>query len=146
MTNDILETIGEGAKWLAIGGGSYIGALMVFPLITDLFSDKIKTQEQLEKILKEEKIKLRINEEVRGHLSDRLDGHVHYAKNDLMWGTPHIICVGGSRATRACVKHELYHIKKQHWNKPQNYLLNGLDSWFRREPQAVAYEIFGLKL
>jgi len=147
MTEDIFNIIGEGAKWLGIGGGSYMGALMGTSLIGLFYRDRITNTEQLEKILQEEKEKLGINEEVRGHLSEDFEGHVHYAQNDFLGGTPHIISIGGILARRNVVKHELYHIKKQHWNnRPKNSLLNMLDYLFRREPQAIAYGTFGLKL
>ena len=51
MTEDIFNIIGEGAKWLGIGGGSYMGALMGTSLIGLFYRDRITNTEQLEKIL-----------------------------------------------------------------------------------------------
>ena len=144
MTDDVLGIIGEGVKWLAVGGGAYLGALTTSCLIGHLYSDKIKNPEQLEKILRDEIKKLEIDGDVIGYyLWDDYAGHVEFSSND----GPHKISAGGLAANRNTIRHELYHIKKQHWkNRPKNFLLNKLDYFFRREPQAIAYELFGLKL
>jgi len=59
------------------------------------------------------------------------------------------INVGGICARRSSIRHELYHIYRghlePHWSD-FNSLLSALTYSLIEEPQAIAYEIFGLKI
>lgn len=117
---------------------------------TSLFSsEKIRDQEDLERMVSEEAKKLNLKVPIQALLTN--ETYALCRKGD--WG--YEVEVGGSFSRRSVVRHELYHIfknvqrgdpeppkKDRFWGK----LSETLKYTFRDEPQAIAYQAFGLKL
>ena len=144
--NNIFDYIVEGMKWLAIGGGIYITTTVGTTLTGRMFSEKIKSQEDLEKIVEEETEKLGVDKPLKSEFGDFPLAFAAKQRD----GTYHLH-VGRSTASRSLVKHELYHIHKGHkgisFSKDsRNTLGRILKYLFIEEPQAIAYGTFGLKL
>jgi len=139
-TNRILESVAEGIQWLGTGGGIYLCSLMTLTACNNLFSKKIKSQGELDEIVAEEAEKLGLKN-VNAQLYQETIGCVNYAKGNF----PHKIHLGGFYATRSMVRHELYHAFRHSDNIPSNLYLYIFDYAFRREPQAIIYEVFKLK-
>ncbi len=141
--NEIFEYVTEGMKWLSIGGGAYFTTLVGLSGIPKLFSERIKSQEDLDRITSEEAEKLGIEEPVTPKF------HNSWEENSkkLIDGT-YVINIGGYSARRCTVRHELYHIHRGHLDfmaRHESRLLRRLDYFFRQEPQAIAYEVFRLR-
>jgi len=134
----------EGIKWLSIGGiSTYVGVMLTEP-ISYLFSERIKSQEDLDRISKEEAEKLGLKKTFKSNLHENFRG----STRKLDDGT-YEINIGGYAARRSVVRHELYHVHKGHpdfMRSQENRFLRVLDYYFRQEPQAILYEIFRLRL
>ncbi len=142
--NEIFEYVSECMKWLAIGGGTYIATLVGLSEIPTLFSERIHTQEDLDRITSEESKKLGMTKCVTPRFYD----HWEAGAAKLGDGT-YEIHIGGFGARRSSVRHELYHVHKGHFDfcrYQPSALLQNLDYLFRQEPQAIVYEAFRLKL
>ncbi len=103
MTNDIFDVIGEGAKWLAAGGRIYI-------VFKDIFSEEIKNQEDLERMILEEKSKLNINRTIKPTFFENKFMLPRCRKNKM---GNYEIDIGNFGANRSSVRHELYHIHRE---------------------------------
>jgi len=144
-TNEIFNYMKTGATWLAGGGLVYFTSIVGLG-VASMCSERIKSNEQLERVIKEESEKLNLKNVIgifnknNPEISAR-----EYTKN---------ICgirIGGNYATRCDVKHELYHIYKhrpfqEKTNKKKEQILNWMKYWFLEEPQAMVYEVFEIKL
>jgi len=142
--NEVFEYVTEGMKWLSIGGGTYIATLASLNGILRLFSEKISSQDDLDRITAEETEKLGMTRQVTPKFHEN---HEESARK-LDDGT-YEINIGGFGARRTQVRHELYHVHRGHCDdrrRIENGLINNLDYLFRREPQAIAYEVLKLKL
>ncbi len=134
--NKIFEYVTEGMKLAAIGGGSYVGALLGINLIHG-FSQRIRSQEELEMVVDEEATKLGLDpSKIDATYNGKTDGaRKNRGRYDL-----HLI--GDWLSTRAAVRHELYHILKD-CDKGKPTLISYL---FLEEPRALMYGSFKLKL
>ena len=132
---EILEYVSEGSALLFIYGFSTYATIILLPLISSLFSRKINSQNELDKIIEEESQKLKLKG-VKGILQETTKSFC-CMKNE----TP-IIVVGGLGATRGAVKHELYHIFKGDLNKKYSEVRY----WLLEEPRACLYDSFGIKI
>jgi len=142
--NEIFEYVTEGMKWLLIGGGTYITTLVGLNGIPRLFSEKIHSQEDLDRIIAEETEKLGMTITVISKFHEDWEARATKLDN----GT-YEVHLGGFSARRSSVRHELYHIHKEHHEHPwrnSNGLIRTLNYLLREEPQAIAYEVFRLKL
>lgn len=142
--NEIFEYVTEEMKWLAVGGGTYITTLAGLNGIPRLFSEKIHSQEDLDRITAEEAEKLGMTRGVTSKFHEEWEE----CARKLDDGT-YEIHLGGFGARRTQVRHELYHIHREHLEHKamsSNGLIKALNYWLRQEPQAIAYEVFGLKL
>jgi len=142
--NEIFEYVTEGMKWLAIGGGTYLSAMGGLSAIERLFSERINSQEDLDRIAGEEAKKLGMNKPFNAKFHSSFAGSAPKLED----GT-YEINIGGFAARRSLVRHELYHIHRGHSDAlkdRQNDFINTLDFLFRCEPQAIAYQVFRLKL
>ena len=142
--NELFEYVVEGMKWLAVGGGTYIITLAGLNGIPRLFSERIHNQEDLDRITTEEAEKLGMTRDITPKFHEDWEERV----TKLDDGT-YEVHLGGFGARRTSVRHELYHIHKEHHEHPwrnSNSLIRTLNYLLREEPQAIAYEVFGLKL
>ncbi len=142
--SEVFEYATEGMKWLVMGGGTYITTLAGLNGIPRLFSEKIDNQEELDRITSEEAQRLGLDKVVKAKFH-KIWKEGARKKND---GT-YEINIGGFGARRTQVRHELYYIYRGHCDsrkRIKSNTLNRLDYFLRREPQAIAYEVFGLKL
>ena len=142
--NDIFKYAINGIKWLAAGGGIYITTFLGLNVISNLFSERIRNQEDLDRIIAEEAKKLGMTRQVTSKFHNTYEAVARKLEDET-----YKIDIGGSGANRGDVRHELYHVHRGHCDdrkKIENDFLNELDYLFRREPQAVAYQVFRLKL
>ena len=143
------------------GGILYVGSLVGFSKLASLNSPEIKSQGQLEQLLGEERASLEIGEDIFINAifnSDYIYGCYGYATVSCSWKSAEkeytiIIPVSG---TVSDLKHEIYHIADGHtdWGyeltsraMPEDF--DDFKFWayylFYAEPQAVIYELTGLK-
>lgn len=140
-----------GMKWLAAGGAAYIATLAGLCAVPSLFSEKIKSQNDLDRIVREEAEKLDGTKQLSARqLSARFydTGMAEVIKMGVGGNSMfYTINLGGFGANRSIARHELYHIHKGHFGYPwgRSRLLRTLHYLFRAEPQAIAYQ-FKLKL
>jgi len=136
--NEVFEYVTEGMKWLAIGGGSYLAAMIGTEVFsTTLFHKKIESQEQLDLIVDEEARKLGLDPlKIDTKYNGETDGS---RKNGERYD---LHLKGDSFSTRSTVRHELYHILRD-CDRGDPKLLNYL---FVAEPRAKLYELTGIKL
>jgi|SRR3989338_10901740 len=143
--NEISEYAREGMKWLILGGGSYIGALLVCQVYDCWpFQRKIESQEELNVVVQEEAEKLGLDSSKIDAIYNGITNGVR--KNEERW---ELQLEGAWHSTRNAIRHELYHIAKGHCENRlinKNRLLDVLDYLFREEPQATLYGTFGIKL
>ena len=135
--NEISEYVTEGMKWLAIGGISYIAAMTGLSWTHGL-SEKIRSQEELEKVVDEEATKLGLD-------SSKIDAKYNEERSKAKKnGERYDLHLEGnwSSSTRATVRHELYHILKEDFGE-RTTLLKYL---FMNEPSALIYGSFKVKL
>ena len=120
---------------------AYVPLLIGSCIIPSLLSRKIRSQKELDCIVKEESEKLGL-ENIKGLLCEKHEGYFNSKKKTIK--------VGGIEATRTIVKHELYHIKnhaKSNLGDKVNCLLdfgNKMDYFLRMEPQAILYQ-YGIR-
>ena len=142
--SDIFEYANEGMKWLAIGGGTYItylATLLGLTVVSATFSQKIRTQKELVSIVDEEAKRLGIDKSIISTLHDKLEW-CSGKRYDGSYG----LHIGGFLAKRSVVRHELYHIFKGDCDEDHNGDYNGLRYQFIKEPRAILYETFGIRL
>ena len=136
MSYITLSEIAISTSITAVGVGIYVGSLLSLSGLSALFSEKIKYQDHLMKIIEEESKKLKIT------MND----------TEIIWensneGTAHLTCYknktqditfykGDSRST---VRHELYH----YYTKHHKHLLT---KQFNEETRAILYESLRIKL
>jgi hypothetical protein len=127
----------EGVKWLAIGGGSHLGLLLGCQICDlSLFHKKIKSQEELEKVVAEEAIKLGLD---HSKIDAKLyDGKITGARKN---GDECNLRIAREDSTRNVVRHELYHLLKDCDRRNPTFCYY----WFVAEPRATLYGTFGIK-
>ncbi|MBS3086589.1 hypothetical protein J4422_02710 [Candidatus Pacearchaeota archaeon] len=141
--NEIFGYAADGAKWLAIGSVAYLLGLAGLSSITRVFSERVNSQEDLDRIVKEEVEKLGITKPIKANFQ------TSYAGGAKKIGEGNYeINIGGFAARRSMVRHELYHIRKGHCEKIREEIgINDLFNYLLKyEPQAIAYQVFGIKL
>lgn len=117
----------------------YIGITTTAQIISSKFSEQIKDLEELEFVIKEEAKKLGIeNKTIKGSINDE-----HFSFCVKYQNGSYEIILGSNGKTKANVKHELYHIYRGDLEKNG---FNLLKYFFKEEPRAVLYQIFGIKL
>jgi hypothetical protein len=146
MTNsDILHYIGEGGKWITIVGAGVMGYYctlwgLQFLSAISPFNEKIKSKEQLEKVAGEEAGRLGLD-------SSKIDAeysHLGETYADNKKGGGHKLVIdSGLNCTRGSVKHELCHIANGDCERKKE---RGLHYYLVREPRAILYEVFGLRI
>lgn len=128
------------ARALLIPVATYIGLYSV-DLTTNFTSHRIKTQQELVEIIKEEANKLDLNREVVGKLENKNLAH-SLLTNDTIF-----LIMGGSGANSKYVRHELYHWYREGFDDPRLGTFEGeLKYWFVEEPSAIIYSLTGLKI
>ncbi len=133
--NEILEYALEGAKWLGVGGGVYLTALLGHSIYEGgLFHEKIRSWNQIRKTINEEAIKLDLNPSNIDIEDRRLTG-ARKSEDKMYIG---FRCEGG--ITLPEIRHELYHLK----TGKENYGI--IKYLFVEEPRAQLYSIYGIKL
>lgn len=149
--SEILQTI---ATYAVTAIGSYTALMIGAQLTESLASEKIESQEQLDKIVEEEAKKLDIDPRLvvgRFYSNDdrRIRGARCYIDDfDFEERTIPMKVVEikqGWGARRGAVRHELYHLKN-HFPLPKNKALRFLRGFFYEEPTATLYAITGVKL
>jgi hypothetical protein len=141
---EILNYLGEGFKWLTIGGAGlavYFGILEGLQFLSAIspFNEKIKSQEHLERVIKEEAGKLGLD----ASKIDSKYNHLGESYADKKGERYLVVLDSGLNCTRGSVKHELCHIANKDCDRKKE---KGLHYYLVREPRATAYEVFGLKL
>jgi len=110
---------------------AYVPLLIGMCMIPSLLSKRIKSQEELDCIVKEESEKLGL-ENIKGVLCEKHEGYFNSKEKTIK--------VGGIEATRTIVKHELYHVKNH-----GNYdFKDKVNYYLKLEPQAILYQ-YGIK-
>ncbi len=149
--NEILENL---ATYTGIALGSYTALLAGAQAVEDLASEKIRTQEQLDKIVDEEADKLGLNKRVvvakfytvgdkRYHTIRGARSYVedfNFEEHTIPIKVVEIKEGWGAR--RGAVRHELYHLKKHLPRKRKSFL----KSFFYEEPTATLYALTGIQL
>ena len=142
LVNYSLQVMKYGAIGIVGTYVAYNAMLAGLKSLNALFYHKINTQEELDRIVDEEAKKLEMVQ-VKAVLHAQFEG---LARKNNVDGSLEIH-VGGFGARKSVVRHELYHLYKHSGRKrPKNPVLRELESMFREEPQAMLYEIFGIKL
>jgi hypothetical protein len=100
-------------------------------------NQKIESQKQLEKAVKEEALKLNLD---TSKIEARYNAKHTAASKE---GEEYILGMTGVNATRKNVKHELYHILKDLDKEDKHDFMH---YFFIQEPRASIYGTFGLKL
>ena len=133
----------HGAIWCAVGGISYISALVGLQTLPRYLTERIETQDDLERMVFEESQELKLDVPIVPVLKN------YHIEEVLVDDDGFDLKLGGFGAYRSVVRHELYHIYKQHhehpWRQGNNFQFT-LNYLFREEPQAVAYQVFGIRL
>ena len=124
---------------------AYLTVLKTLQLAPMVLTKSISSQNDLEKIVKEEAKKLNLDPT---YINSTLE------KNDIATTVKekeqYKLTMGGEIATRSAVKHELYHIKREQSKKPTkkpNLIrlnLNAIRHAFIDEVPAIAYQ-YGIK-
>lgn len=136
----ILEILKGSAIVCAAAIPFLLGIVYASVFESTLFNKKIKSQEELEKIVKEESKKLKLDHikiNVIYEPKKRRDNNIRkngdeyelHIKNNFL-------------STRASVRHEVYHIKKGDCNRKYDILYN----LFVEESRAQLYATFGIKI
>ena len=138
--NEIFEYVTEGMKWLAVGGGSYLGALVGSQAFfqTALFRKKIQSQEELDVIVDEEARKLNLDPTL---IDAKYNGESAFVSKNGERYDLHL--TGNWTSTRQTVKHELYHILKDCSKGREATLPYYL---FIAEPRATLYGCFNIRI
>ena len=108
-------------------------------------SVQITSQQQLEQLLETEKNKLNCEKDIIAILDDSINGGGSYRGFDGKY----YIKLGGDRgANLSVLKHEIYHIHDGHSDNilSKDPLIHPFIYYLWNEPQAVIYQIFGIKL
>lgn len=144
MDPETIEYIKTGLEYLAVSEGIRISTLIGVGYFQAFFLRKINNQGELDAIVQEEAEKLEISSPIKAVLHSSNAGKSIKKDDDS-----YEVHVGGFLARRCIVKHELYHIfKNHHDSRFQNlpFLLRSINYSYIQEPQAVAYQVFGWKL
>ena len=137
---EIISAVGDGLTWLAAGGLTYITALTSLQLYGDMVSERIHSFGQLQEIVEEEAKKLELTVPIQAYLTPFSGAEISTLRDGTIQ-----LNLGRSDATRANVKHELYHLHKGHEHRG-NPVLDFLDYFFRKEFVCTLYGAFGIKL
>jgi hypothetical protein len=147
---DILEYAVEGIKWLAIGGGAYFGTLAGCQISTFTpHQEEIKSQEELEKVVKEKAEKLGLDSSKIYPIY-----YGYYNKTGILKEGEryemHFVADGFTR-TEGVIDHELCHYANGDCDRAKDYYdrtgrSNFLHSWLIEEPRATLYGTFGIKI
>lgn len=143
--NDIAQVLKNGAEYIFIAGISYPVFLVSLNRLSVLFSDKINSQENLDKIIDQEVNKLGIKK-VRGIFVNNSIGSAKKIDEQAKEEYEYELQIGGGLAKRSVVRHELYHIYRGHCEINVKNNFAGLLEYLVRETQASAYGCFGLKI
>lgn len=140
MVNEIAGYAIEGAKWAAAAGVITYTAVMLSNPASMVLSQKIKSQQELESVVKEEESKLGLNTVKCSFLGEPVATSYIDEANNLK------IELGGAFATKSNVRHELYHHYKGDTLETEHNLKNNLKYWMVYEPRACLYQSTRIKL
>ena len=126
---------------------SYFSLYTILSTYSQFNSERITTQQQLEELLAEERKLLDNGREdvaVQARLFDETVGVAWRSPQDGVYR----IKIGGFMAKRSILRHELYHVFDGHCDDfiGASKTFIRLKSFFVHEPQATAYQVFGIKL
>ena len=142
--NDKYWKVGVASLIFALN--SYIVTFGILPSIALINSQRITSQSQLEKLLREERKKLSDGNDdfiIEAELVAQDVGSSEKLKNGH-----YRIKMGGFVAKDSTLRHELYHIFDGHIDdaaSTPSKVLRSLKYFFVHEPQAVAYQAFGIR-
>ena len=138
---DLMESFGylaEGIKGLIVGGVGYFGILAVMSIVQDI-GKRIKSQEELEKIVEEEAIKLGLDP---SKIDSKYEGEITGARKNEKGYDLHTNNFYSGNVTRGAIRHELYHILKDCDTTHPTFFRR----WFMGEPKAILYGAFKIKI
>src|SRR3989344_5889335 len=103
--SEIIDCATEVAKWSGIGLGAYLAALVGISEIPRFYSKKISSQEDLERVTREEIEKLGMdNKKVHSLFRKHSEGRSCRLSDGI-----YLFVTGGATPNRAVVRPELYH-------------------------------------
>ena len=143
---NLFELINYTISSLEIGFASYFFILSSLSLIPIPFSERIRSKDDLDKIMGEEIKRLDLQDE---NIAPVFNLGFLNSVAVLMPDGTYQIRISKRLANRNFVRHELYHIYKKHNYdnlRINPWLLKKIDYWFRQEPQARVYALLDIKL
>ncbi|MFW6025130.1 MAG: hypothetical protein ACOCRX_02190 [Candidatus Woesearchaeota archaeon] len=140
LLTDILKI---GTTYTLAGISMYFGSMFMTQAIfqSTMFRHKINSQNELENIVKEESVKLGLDPEKIVPVFDHKETGSMRGDYDLY----HLYMGNDCQATKATVRHELYHILKD-CDRYYNEGYSITDYLFKAEPKSTLYGCFKIKL
>lgn len=117
--------------------GCMIGTLFAIEISNMLISPKFKSYSQFEQLVLKESKKLEIDSEIKINFNSEFS-------SCKIKDNRYYLNINKYLATRATVRHELYHLK--YHTKSSNYYLNLIKYIFYEEPSAIIYSHLNIKL
>lgn len=135
MDPSISEYVTEAAKWFCIGFGTYVGTLIGAQAFSLLSSERIRSQAELERAVKEEA-------EALGLDPSKIDANYGApASGADKVGERYVLSLkSGFFGRRSSVAHELYHIRRGDCERPDGNV-SGWYYFFVAEPACTFYEL-----
>lgn len=136
--NEVYEILSMGAIGTCIAAALHAGAMLVMNMAhEDSFSRRIESRRDLEKVVGVEATKLGLDKSL---ITSEFDAEIHCARKK---DNKYLVCIQNDCCgTIAMVRHELYHVKKDLDKGKRNFL----HYYFIREPRALLYGAFGIKI
>lgn len=145
--SEILEQMsGNLPQLVALGTlgavSAYTLGLAGVSMLGNVFSEKITSQEHLDRLVREESKSLGMEVPEAVFCEDESKASCQKSEDNRCR-----VNIGGAFATRSTVRHEVYHVHKDHPKKPtEERVTDILKYLFVQEPQAIAYSVLGIKL
>ena len=151
------EMLSNMPEYIAKGIGAYTALLFGVQALSTLFSQRIKSQNDLDSVVNEEAKKLCINpREVLGDFYEKRTQRYKeilgsrctiedVEEGEVLVHLKILEIKEGWGARRSSVRHELYHLKNN-FPRPKNPIVRFLRGFFYEEPTATLYETTGIKL
>ncbi len=143
------KVMGYCKEAILLAGGMnllYLGAIMTTQITTNLASEKIFTQSELERLVAAERKNINKREEYK--IIARLSPETA-AESGKLGPELYYLKIGGIFANKRSLRHELYHILDDHFDPgtgSASRFIQTLKYLYVYEPQATLYEATGLKL
>jgi hypothetical protein len=131
METETIKTIGWGIPFAFFCYKALLGGLNK---ISTNNSEKIKSQEDLELILAEEKERLNLNENII--VSKK---YIRTSFTTKYGDDSYSISLSSSQMNRGTLRHELFHIKDKHFDEDSNYLIDKIKYLFYYEPKTIIH-------